>query len=442
MTNLAPNSPLTRSRLLVLVLCWLALVADGYDLMAYGATLPGLIGHPPFGLSPNQGGYIGSIALAGMLAGSLVAGTLTDRIGRRWLLIGSLVIFSAGMVVTAFAGEVNIFVASRIVTCVGVGGLLPTGVALASEFASAERRSRTLGAVLTGPPLGMVAAAYAASRLMPAYGFRPVYWIAGIFLLLVPAFLGLLPESPAYLAARGRGSEADLLRAKYGLPAAPEPASAGGRAAVTAVVAPRAIVGTLLVWGATFCSLLTAFGIATWLPQVMKVSGYGLGSSLQFLAVYGLGAVVSTLVASRAADATGPKWLAVAGFACAAAALLAISGRPATPVLYLLVLLAGFGGFGTQNLLNDFIARHYPARVRASGLGWALAVGRLGAIVGPTFGAWAIAMASPLEATATAFGCTAILGALVMSATPRLSRIYGAAVPAAEPARPAEQPAP
>ena len=102
--------------------------------------------------------------------------------------------------------------------------------------------------------------------------------------------------------------------------------------------------------------------------------------------------------------------------------LLLIAQRPSTPLLVALVLVAGFGGFGTQNVLNDFIARFYPTSHRASGLGWALGVGRVGGIVGPTFGAWVISGAAPLSATATAFATTALLGAVVMLLIPKQAR--------------------
>lgn len=109
----------------------------------------------------------------------------------------------------------------------------------------------------------------------------------------------------------------------------------------------------------------------------------------------------------------GPKRLIVVGFVSAAGAPMAIAQGPATPVLVVLVSIAGFGGIGTQN--------HYPADVRANGLGWALAVGRLGAIAGPAFGAWATGGSAPLQATATAFGCAALAGAGVMAVTRRRS---------------------
>ncbi len=143
------------------------------------------------------------------------------------------------------------------------------------------------------------------------------------------------------------------------------------------------------------------------------------GSSIAFLVVYSLGAVVGTIVASTVAERIGPKPLVIAGYLAAAGALLCIAQRPATIALVFLVLIAGFGGFGTQNVLNDFIARFYPTANRASGLGWALGIGALGSILGPSFGAAAIASGSPLNATATGFAITAVLGAVVIICTPR-----------------------
>lgn len=404
-----------RSRVMIYLLCWVCLVADGYDLMVYGATLPSLIGKPPFHLTVAQGGHIASLALTGMLVGSLVAGTLTDRLGRRRLFLISVTAFSLGMVLTAFATNVTWFVVFRTLTGFGVGGLLPSAVALASEFTVGARRSRTIGFVLTGPPAGMVLAALFASWLVPDHGFRPVYALGGAMLLLVPVLWKLLPESPAYLEVAGRSDDARALRNRYGLPSAPVVAGAAGRGGVRDLLTPPTLVPTLLIWLTTFFSLLTAFGITTWLPQVMAKSGYGLGSAITFLLVYCVGAIVGTLVASRLADRFGPKRLVVAGYLIAACALVAIAFRPSTPVLVVLVLLAGYGGLGTQNILNDFISRFYPARSRASGLGWALGVGRVGAIVGPTYGAWAVAASTPLVATGVAFAVTALLGGLVMA---------------------------
>jgi AAHS family benzoate transporter-like MFS transporter len=316
------------------------------------------------------------------------------------------------------APTVELFVVFRVLTCLGVGGLLPTAVALASEFAAPERRSRTLGLVLTGAPCGMVVAALVSSLVVPSHGFRPVYAAAGSVLVLVPLLLRFLPESPAYLAVRGATERAAAVRSTYGLPALPA-GDAAVRSPLSAILRDGNLVPTLLIWGTKFFGLLTVFGITTWLPQVMAKSGYGLGSSIAFLVVYSLGAVVGTVVASSFAERIGPKPLVIVGYLAAAAALLCIAQQPPTVLLVVLVLIAGFGGFGTQNVLNDFIARFYPTANRASGLGWALGVGALGSITGPSFGAAVLATASPLNATATAFAITAVIGAVVISCTPR-----------------------
>ena len=143
------TTPKKKSLLGIFVLCWLGLLADGYDLYVYGATLPGLIGVAPFNITPAAAGVVGSIALVGMLLGSLVVGTLTDRLGRRRIFISALALFSLAMLACSMAPTWETFAAFRFIACFGVGGLLPTAVALANEFAETARKSITHGAVLT-----------------------------------------------------------------------------------------------------------------------------------------------------------------------------------------------------------------------------------------------------------------------------------------------------
>ncbi len=425
----------SRSVLLVPVLCWLALTADGYDLFAYGATVPGLLAAPGWGATPASVGAVASLGLVGMLCGSLVAGTLTDLLGRRRLFAASVALFSLAMLGCGLAPSFGVFGAFRFVAGLGIGGLLPTAIALTSEFAAPQHRSRILGAVLTGPPVGGLLASAASVALLAEHGFQLVYGLGVIPLLLVPVALRLLPESPAYLRARGRTAEADGIAAAFGIPApaAAVPAPAGHRSPVRTLFADGMGPATIGIWIVTICSLLTLFGLSTWLPQIMRTAGYGLSSSVAFLLVYSAGGIVGTLVAAHLAQRLGAKAMVLTGFGAATTALALLAAQPPTGVVLVLVAVAGFGGLGTQNLLNDHVAGFYPAGARATGLGWALGVGRVGAIVGPTYGALFVGGGSAVVASAVAFAVPALLGALVMSRLPR-SRTEVPVVPAPRPA--------
>ncbi len=441
MDNTPPARTARRSALVVPVLCWLALTADGYDLFSYGATVPGLL-QAGWGMTPGTAGAVASLALVGVLCGSLVAGTLTDLLGRRRLFVTSVAVFSLAMLVCGIAPSIEVFAAARFVAGAGIGGLLPTAIALASEFAGQHRRSLVIGAVLTGPPLGGVLASVAAMNLVPSGHFQWVYGLGVIPLLLVPVALRLLPESPAFLRARGRSAEADAVAAAHGLPTGVPAVPSGARSPVGALFADGQGPVTVGLWAVNVCSLLTVFGVSTWLPQIMTKAGYGVSSSIGFLLLYSAGAIVGTLVAATLAERVGAKAMVLTGFAAATLALVLLATRPATAVVVLLVVIAGFGGLGTQNLLNDHVAGYYPAAARATGLGWALGVGRLGAIAGPSYGALVVGAGNAVVVSSLGFAVPALIGALVMSRLPRRGRaVPPSADPSPDPATPAAAPA-
>ncbi len=417
-----PLATTRRAQLLVPLLCWLALIADGYDLFSYGATVPGLLAEPGWGVTAGSAGAVASLSLVGMLAGSLVAGTLTDLLGRRRLFLLSVTVFSLAMLVCGLAPSFGSFTAARVVAGFGIGGLLPTAVALTSEFSGSRQRSRILGAVLTGPPVGGVLAAIAALGWVAEGRFQLVYVIAVVPLLLVPVAFVLLPESPAFLRSRGRKAEATAIADRFGLPEAAAPSApdpAARRSPVGALFADGRGPVTVALWVVNVASLLTVFGVSTWLPQIMRKAGYGVSSSIAFLLLYSAGAVVGTLIAAVLAERVGAKRMVLTGFGVATASLLLLAATPPTLVAVVLVALLGFGGLGTQNMVNDHVAGWYPAASRATGLGWALGIGRLGAIVGPTYGALFVGAGSAVVASSLAFAAPALVGALVMAPLPR-----------------------
>jgi AAHS family benzoate transporter-like MFS transporter len=262
-----------------------------------------------------------------------------------------------------------------------------------------------------------VVASLTSLALLESSGFRPVYAVGAGGLLLVPIAWFLMPESPSFLRTQLRNAEADRIEAAYGLPKTTEvPASAVRVSPTRALFANGTGRTTILLWAITVLSLLTIFGVSTWLPQIMRTAGFGVGSSVSFLLADSVGAVVGTVLASVASQKFGPRPLVIVGFISAAAALLLMSANPPAALMTVLAAVAGFGGLGTQNMINDYIAQFYPAATRATGLGWALAVGRIGAIAGPTYGAMLVSFGGGVPVAAMAFAAPALAGAALMLA--------------------------
>ncbi|MET0188970.1 MAG: aromatic acid/H+ symport family MFS transporter [Pseudonocardia sediminis] len=416
-----------RSPLVVVALCFLTIVFDGYDLIVYGSILPSLI--DDFGLTPAQTGAIGSYALVGMLIGALGAGALTDVLGRRRIMLIGITWFSVAMVLCALAPNPGLLGLARFVAGLGLGGVIPSAIALTVEYAPRSRRQLYNAVMFAGYSVGGVLAAVLALNLVADFGWRPMLAIGAAPLLVVlPLAWKFLPESVGYLLARGRDDEARALARTYDLDLDALQAERAGsaNAGPRTLFAPSMLRSTLLFGAASFCGLLLVYGLNTWLPQIMRQAGYPLGSALTFLLVLNVGAIVGALVASALADRFGPKPVTVAAFLMATACLVVLSQRVDTGLLLVAVAVAGLGSVGTQILVNGYVAVHYPSAVRGAALGWALGVGRAGAVVGPLFGGWVAASGIGFEWNFYGFAVPALAGALLIALIPRAS----AAVPA------------
>ncbi|WP_210770800.1 MFS transporter [Qaidamihabitans albus] len=425
-----PTDTPHRSGLVVVGLCFLTIVFDGYDLIVYGSAVPGLLAEPGWGLGPAQAGAIGSYALVGMLIGALSAGALTDVVGRRRIMLAGITWFSALMVACALAPSPWLLGLFRFLAGLGLGGVIPSAIALTVEYAPRGRRQLYNALMFVGYSVGGVLAAVCALALAADHGWRPLMAIGAAPLVIVlPLAWRFLPESVGYLMGKGRYDEARRLARRYGIAIDPvrQETSATATARTdpggpTALFRDGRLAATLLFGLASFCGLLLVYGLNTWLPQLMREAGYPLGSALTFLLVLNLGAIVGTLVASVLADRFGPKPVTVTAFLLAALCLVVLSQRVGTGLLFAAVGVAGLGSVGTQILVNGYVAVHYPAPIRATALGWALGVGRAGAIVGPLFGGWVLASGIGFEWNFYGFAVPALAGALLVGLVPRAGR--------------------
>ena len=422
---------------LVPVLCGALILFDGYDLIVYGNVVPALLQEPGWGLTRPRAGQIASLTLVGMAVGALLAGTIADRIGRRRMVFASLTWFSLSMVVCALAPDLTVFEVARVLGGVGLGAMFPLATALIVEYAPPGKRALVYAFSFFGYLIGGVLAAALGLALIEPVGWRVMFWIGAVPLLILPVLVKVLPESVAWLTARGRHDEARATAQRHGLEA---PVTAGDvpdekRSALSLLFSRDYAVSTVLLWAAQFCSLLLVFGMVTWLPTIMTTLDYSLGFALAFVLVLNIGAAIGAYLAARAADRIGPKPMVVSLFVVGAVAVALLASRPPTGLVFVLIAFAGAGTLGTQILVNVFAASLYPAAGRATGLGWALGVGRIGGIVGPTIGGAILASSLGAEWNFYMFAIVGAAGALVAALLPltpaaRAARQHTAASPA------------
>lgn len=422
-----PASARRRSGLTVTALCFVAIVFDGYDLVIFGSTVPSLLADESWSVDVAQVGVIGSLALVGMLIGTLFVGALTDILGRRAIMMLSIAWFSVFMLATALAPTPELFGVFRFVTGIGLGGIVPTCVAMTVEFAPRRKRQVTNAVMYSGYSVGGVLAAILALVALPTVDFRWLYAFGALpLVVLLPVVHRLMPESIAFLAAKGREDEAQATAARYGVVYEDvvtqrdrEAAAESGRlTALKTLFSGPWILATILFGLASFCGLLLVYGMNTWLPQIMQQAGYALGSSLVFLLALNAGAIVGAITASYVADRIGVQRVVTACFAVALVSILLLSVELPYALLLAIVALAGLGSVGTQILINGFVATYYPQTSSATALGWSLGVGRLGAIAGPLIGGYVAALETGYEINFYVFAAVALVGGLIAAAVP------------------------
>ncbi len=425
----------------VATLCWLAVLLDGFDLVVLGAVLPSLLDYRPWGLTPASASLVTTVGLVGMTIGALTIGTLTDVVGRRKALIGAVALFSVFTLLCAFAPGPGAFGALRFLAGLGLGGCLPTAIALVNEFTRGHRGGRATTTVMTGYHVGAVATAGLAIAVIPHLGWRAMFVLGALpALVLVPLMLRHLPESASYLLAHGRREEAEAVAARYGLELEPDAAPASAPAPVRVEAAgpvkvlfsPGYLRTSIAIWVTSFMGLLLVYGLNTWLPQLMRVAGYDLGAALAFLLVLNVGAVVGLLVAGRVADRVGARTAGIGWFSAAAVFLALLSIKVPLGGIYVMVFLAGVFVFSAQVLVYAFTSANHPPQVRATALGWSAGVGRIGAICGPILGGAVLAAGVAVPWGFYAFAVVGALGAVALS-TSRVRRpdALGASVAAA-----------
>src|ERR1700726_1363255 len=433
------QQPVGGFQLKLLLTCAAVLFLDGFDTTAIGYVAPALAGE--WHLTKAALGPVFSAGLFGLMIGALLFGPLADRVGRRKIIIFSTLAFGIGALATAFVQDLNTLLAIRFLTGLGLGGAMPNAIAMTSEFNPRRRRATMVMIMFCGFSVGAALGGLLAAALIPQFGWRSVFVVGGAApLLLVPVLALRLPESVRFLALTGRANArvAQLL----GLI---NPKAAFAPATQFVVHEPeltrlpvlhlfkdgRTLV-TLLLWVVFFMSLLDLYFLTNWLPTVLN----DLGASVSAAAVIGsmlqVGGVVGTLALGSIIDRFSFRALALVYF-IAVFAVGAIGQLGHSIVLVALAIFAaGFCIVGGQIAANALAAAFYPTSVRATGIGWALGIGRVGSIVGPLVGGVLLTMKWSTASVFAAAAVAALCAALAAFSLSRLAGMGGSGKGAAE----------
>lgn len=363
---LAPDgtSPARRVDPWTVALCWITVMLEGYDLVVLGAIIPTLLDTKHLGFTAGDATTVATLSLVGVAIGAISVGPLSDRFGRRKLLIGSVVLFSLFTIAVPWADSIAMFAALRFIAGLGLGACMPVSLTLMAESLPARQRARASTLTMTGYHTGAVITSLLALQF--ASHWQWLFYVLGVVGLVIAVVQWFkLPESEAFLAAAGG---AERKKVPY-----------------TDLLKPTLLRACIGVWVASFMGLLLVYGLNTWLPQLMRSAGYAVPEAVTQLLILNAGGIVGLVVGGFIADRRGIKWTALVWFAVAAVMLALLSIKMDSDlVLSVVVFFTGVFVFSAQVLVYAYVTNFFPADIRGTALGSASGIGRIGSIVGPT----------------------------------------------------------
>jgi MFS transporter, AAHS family, 4-hydroxybenzoate transporter len=400
------DRPVGRYQWLVVGMCALIVFVDGFDAQAMGFVAPAL--SAALQIPRNVLGSVISSGLVGMMIGALVSGPLADRIGRKPVLAGSVLIFGVGSLLTATAESVNALMAFRVLTGLGMGGAMPNAIALTSEYMPRRRRAGAVTMMICGFSLGAAVGGLVAAAIIPRFGWESVFVVGGAvpIAIAVAAFL-LLPESIRFLMVKG-GEEPRvrhyLARVAPGtsipatLSSGVDEGHSGGAFLVKQLFTEGRTVATLLIWTVYFMNLLNLYFLNSWLPTIISDAGIPVGTAIRLTSLFQIGGIGGALILGRILDRYFSFGLLAVCYVWAAVFIYSIGVAGASAALLALTITcAGIGIIGGQNASHALSSEFYPTRMRSTGVGWALGIGRIGSIVGPVVGGLLLAQGTGLR---------------------------------------------
>jgi len=376
-------------QIMMVMVCFILNFCDGIDVLAVSFSSTEII--KEWGLSKTEMGYVFSSGLAGMTLGCFLIAPLADKVGRRKILLISLLLITMGMLLVSVCNSYLQLLVLRFVTGLGIGGILPAMAAMASEFSNSKYRDFNVGVVQAGWPVGAILAGFVCAYTIPIYGWRAIFVMAGVvslaMLLLVYFFMS---DSLDFLIRKQPNqalSKINVLLSKMNfetltaLPARPEHQQ---QASPYSLFNVEYKDSTIRSWVAIFFGFITLYTLMSWVPTIAKETGLSLDIAIYVGVALNAGAAIGSASVGAIGSKLGLRQTVFTFMICACTVMLLYGNIIwSTAMLFILIFLIGIFVQGGFNGLFPTLSRIYHADIRATGIGYGFGIGRLGAIIGP-----------------------------------------------------------
>jgi len=387
--------PFSRYQWMILVLCFITVALDGFDTAIIGFIASDLV--QEWGVEKSALGPVMSAALVGLAFGALTAGPMADRIGRKKVLVLSILVFGGFSLLTAFASSLNQLALLRFLTGLGLGAAMPNAATLMSEYAPERKRALLVNLMFVGFPIGSSMGGFISAWLIPHYGWQSVLVLGGVMpLMLAVVLIFLLPESARYLVVHNKPQPhiAAILRRIAPLPEQShfvlhEPGQVQEKSALGVIFSPRYLVGTLMLCLTYFMGLLIFYMLTSWLPLLIRETGASLSQASIITALFPLGGGIGVLIIGALMDKLNPNKVVAVGYLLTGLFVCLVGFSTSSLALMgVMVFIAGTIMNGAQSSMPALAAGFYPTQGRATGVAWMLGLGRFGGILGAFSGAF------------------------------------------------------
>jgi AAHS family 4-hydroxybenzoate transporter-like MFS transporter len=422
-SELIDKGRVSAQQITVIILCMILNMLDGFDITAMSIVNTAVAAE--LNLTPDRLGLISSAALFGMACGAMFLAPLSDLFGRKRVVLVSVLMVSISIMFTANATSYAEFIILRIISGLGVGAMLASQAALAIEYSPDKYKALSVTLVTSGYPLGGMMTALVGDFIMPAYGWRGMFWFGGgLTLLMGFLVLFVLPESLQFLAQRqpkmalekinrilGRLADTELTA----LP--PRPALSEQKSALEnfkAMFGPLYWQKTALLWTTFLLCFSALYFLFTWIPALMEFSGFTAETGRDAFFLFNLGAVIGIYILGMLSTRFKLSNIVCVFLLGGGILLIAFAASPGVEILLLsLVFLIGILFQGGFTGLYAVSAKLYPSEIRSTGVGWAIGLGRVGAVIGPGVAGFLIAAGLGMSANFYIFAVPVVLAGII-----------------------------